>query len=123
MGMIAGQLSLIVLSLLVLGAHSLRAGNLVLVAAVLLVMSLLAVRRPWVARLAQAALALGALEWIRTLLALVSARSRAGEPVTRLAIILGTVAAVTIAAALVFQGRTLRRLYGLEESGASGKTT
>lgn len=109
----AAQLFVVVLGLLLLGAHFLRGGHLPVVIAVLAVAVLLAVRRPWVARTVQVILALGAIEWSRTLAGFVRARVQAGEPVLRLAIILGAVAAVTLLGALAFQTRALGRIYRL----------
>ncbi len=107
--MVALQLVPVVLSLVVLAAHFLRVGSRPLVAAVLaIVVVLVAVRRPWVARLAQATLMLGALEWCRTLV-----RLAAGEPVARLVAILAVVTAVTALSALLFASARLRRAYGL----------
>lgn len=101
------------LSLIVLAAHFLRAGNLLMVAVVLTVLGLLGVRRRWAARVIQAALLLGAAEWVRTLAQLAALRSRAGQPATRMLLILGSVALVTALSALVFLSRRLRDRYGL----------
>lgn len=109
--MIALQLLPVVLSLLVLAAHFLRAGNLILVLLVLSLLWLLTVPRAWAARTVQIALILGALEWIRTLIVLASARSRTGEPALRMTIVLGVVALVTGLSALVFQTVRLRRRF------------
>jgi hypothetical protein len=103
----------IVLSLLVLAAHFLRGGCLLLVIPVLALLGLLVVPRPWVARTAQAVLALGALEWIRTTVTLATQRMHAGEPFLRMVLILGVVVAVTIGSALLFESAPLRRRYGL----------
>jgi len=103
-----------ILSLVVLGAHFLRAGNQALVVVVLGLLAILMVRRPWASRAVQAALAVGALEWVRTLFALATERMRSGEPVMRLVLILGSVAVVTCAAALMLSSARLRRLYGCE---------
>jgi len=115
--MIAGQLGLVILALLLLMAHFLRGGALLLLVAVFAVMVMLAACRPWAARLAQVTLALGTLEWIRTLADTALARMRAGGPVVRLTIILGAVAVVTAGAALVFETKRMRRLYGLDGRG------
>jgi hypothetical protein len=104
----------IVVSLLVLGAHFLRYGNLAGVLAVLILVGLLFVPRPWAARVVQAALVLGTLEWLRTLFVLVRWRAAHGEPIARMAVILAVVAALTLGSALLFQSRRLRALYGLE---------
>ena len=84
----------VVLSLLVLGAHFLRFGHWVGVVASVALVALLAVRRPWVPRLMQVVLVLGAVEWLRTLLDLAQMRAATGEPYARMTIILGAVAAM-----------------------------
>ncbi len=94
----------VVLSLLVLAAHFLRQGNQAFVVLVLVSGVLLAVPRIWAARTVQTILVLGALEWVRTLVVKVGERASAGQPVTRLAVILGTVALVTGASALALRG-------------------
>jgi len=99
------------LSALLLAAHFLRAGAWPGVAASLALLALLAIPRRWAARAAQAALVLGAAEWVRTLLLLVAARREAQAPYVRLAAILAAVAAVTAASALVFESRRLRDRY------------
>ncbi len=104
----------VVLSILVLGAHFLRFGNWIGVFAALLLIVLLFLRRPWVARLMQAVLVLGALEWLRTAYELGHIRALHGQPYGRMLVILGIVAAVTFCSALLFQSKTLRKIYRLE---------
>ena len=99
------------LSALVLAAHFLRAGNLVLLLASLFLVTLIFVRRPWAARLIQLGLLLGALEWLWTLVFLVGARRQSGQPFIRLAVILGVVTVVTGASTLCFRTRALRRHF------------
>lgn len=108
------------LSLLVLGAHFLRAGVPVLVLVALGALVLLFVRRRWAARTAQVVLALGALEWVRALVVLTGERLSEGLPYGRMVAILGVVAAVAAASALAFQGRTLRRWYRMDGGKALG---
>lgn len=103
----------VALSLLVLGGHFLRSGHVVLVALVVTLLALLAVRRAWAARAVQVVLVLGAVEWTMTLLSLVVQRRMMGEPVLRLAIILGAVVLVTAASAVLFQTEPLRTRYRL----------
>jgi hypothetical protein len=105
------QLVPVVLSLIVLGAHFLRAGNLVLLTFVLLLVPLLGVRRRWVSRLVQVVLVLGAAEWVRTLIQTAARRSAAGEPMLRLIVILGSVALVTALSALALRTGPLGRWY------------
>ena len=68
---------------LLLAAHFLRAEHMVAAAARVLIVSLLFVRRPWAARLLQAALLLGSLEWLLSIIALVRTRTGMGEPYLR----------------------------------------
>jgi hypothetical protein len=105
----------VVLSFLVLGAHFLRSGDPPLAAACVLLPWMLVIRRPWAARLLQGALLLGAAVWIRTLVAIAVLRARMGDAWLRMAVILGVVAAVAILSALLFQGKTLGRIYGTRE--------
>ena len=111
----------IVLSLLVLGAHFLRYDNTPGVVISLALIGLLFLRKAWVARVVQAALLLGAIEWALTLYRLVQMRAAMGEPAMRMALILGVVIAVTAGSALLFQTRTLKKAYGLRRLfGADG---
>ena len=102
----------IVLSVLLLAAHFLRGGGLLVPACVLGLLGLLAVRRRWVARFMQVVLVLGAVEWARTLLTLAVRRSEQGEPFLRMVLILGAVTVVTLVSAWLFEMPKLRRIYG-----------
>ena len=99
------------LSLLVIGAHFMRYGNDAGVAFSVAPIALLFVRKPWAARVVQVVLVLGAIEWTTTLVGLVQMRMAQGMPATRLAIILGVVIVVTIAAALLFETPAMKRVY------------
>ena len=105
----------VVLSLVILGAHFMRYGNSIGVVGALALIALLIVRQPWVARLMQVVLVLGALEWIRTLYELAQVRAALGQPFTRMMIILGIVATVTFCSALLFQSPALKKIYRLDE--------
>jgi hypothetical protein len=102
-----------VLSLLILAAHFLRHGRIELVLLALAFVGLLAVPRAWAARALQGALVAGAAEWVRTLHRLWEVRAAAGMPATRMALILGVVAAVTLLSALAFQAGPLKRHFRL----------
>jgi len=104
----------VVLSLVILGAHFMRYGNSIGVIGTLVLIALLFVRRPWVARLMQVVLILGALEWVRTLYGLVQERAANGQPFVRMTVILGVVVAVTFCSALLFQSSTFKRIYRLD---------
>mgnify|MGYP001765254375 CR=1 FL=1 len=98
---------------ILLAAHFYRAGQLVLAALSVGVLVLLAVPRPWAARVLQGALLAGALEWLRALAVFASARMALGQPYLRLTLILVAVAVFTAASAAVFQQSALRRRYRL----------
>ena len=93
----------VLLSLLVLAAHFSRAGETALALAVLALPLLLLFRRRWGARALELGLALGALEWVRTAFRLVDLRRAHGLPFLRLALILGAVAALTLASAALLE--------------------
>ena len=73
-----------ILSAVLLAAHFLRDGQIFVVVLCLLLQGLLVI---------------GALEWLRTLWTMVQVRQAMDEPWTRLALILGVVAAFTLATA------------------------
>ena len=104
-----------IISLLILGAHYYRSGVMILVMIAALLPSLLFYRKAWVARLMQAVLVLGMIEWVRTLFILVDMRRALGQPWTRLAIIIGTVALFSGCSALLFQSKRLRKRYKLSD--------
>lgn len=109
----------VVLSLLLLGAHFLRAGIMPLAATLVALAVLAPVPRRWMARLVQVALVVGGFEWIRTLFMNIATRSDLGEPWMRMALILGGVALFTFGSLLVFRSPALRARYGLD--AASGE--
>ena len=104
----------VILSFLLLGAHFYRAGLLPLTVLSVAILLLLAIRKTWVPRLFQVLLLLGALEWLRALYFFAAMRIAWGEPWTRLAIILGTVALLTALSSLVFKLRKLKDFYGVK---------
>jgi len=110
----------VVLSLVILGAHFLRYGNSTGVFGSLVLIGLLIVRRPWVARLMQVVLILGTLEWLRTLYEFAQVRAALGQPFTRMIIILGVVAVVTFCSALLFQSPVMKTIYRLDRRASRG---
>lgn len=103
----------IVFSLLALGAHFLRELNVFGVAVFIVLIGLLVVRQAWVARVVQVALILGAVEWLLTLFMLVTVYAVRGEPATRMVTILSSVAIISFVSAVLFETRTLRKMYRL----------
>jgi hypothetical protein len=87
------------LALLLLAAHFFRAGQFPLAAISCGLIALVFVPRPWASLLLRAALALGSIEWLRTAWVLFERRALAGQPYTRMLMILGAVAAITAVAA------------------------
>lgn len=113
--MSALRLTPIVISVVLLAAHWLRGGHLFLAVATLAMPFLLRIRRPWVPLLVQGLLVVGALEWVRTLMVLARGRALAGEPWTRMGVILGAVALFTLLSGLSLQGERVQRRYGAPE--------
>lgn len=112
--MILLHLSPALLSLLLLAAHFYRATlwlPMLLCAALL---GLMWLARPWVARVLQAALLLGSLEWLRTGLTLAIERHQAQLPYLRLALILGVVTLLTGLSSLVVRQRRVRAYFKLD---------
>ena len=99
------------LSLWMLGAHFLRAGQLLLVLLALITSLALFIRRPWIARMVQFALIAGTIEWIRALVVLVLERQSYGMPWLRLAFIMGSVILLAISSIFVLQSESLRKRY------------
>ncbi len=102
------------LAFVLLGAHFLRASNWLAIALCAVMIALLFVPRRWAARTVQAALVLGAIEWLRLGFTLAVARRAIGEPFLRLAVILGGVAVFTALCALVFRNGRIRARFGLD---------
>jgi hypothetical protein len=107
------------LAALLLAAHFYRADALWGVALATALFALLFVRKPWSARVVQAGLVLGTLEWLRVLAAFAAVRLSFGQPWLRMALILGAVALLTALAALAFESKPLRARYRLP-SGRRG---
>src|SRR5512139_1681186 len=110
---LVARLILPLLALLLLAAHFYRADRMVLAVLCAALTLLLAVPRPWAARTLQAALVLGAIEWLRTLASFAATRVAVGQRYLRLTLILGAVAAFTLLAAWVFQHRAVRSRFRL----------
>lgn len=103
-----------ILAFLLLGASFMRAGDLLMMTLCGVLLLLLFVPRPWAAWLAQLALVLAALRWLWLTWMLAGMRAAMGVPYARMVAILGTVALLTLLAALVFRSRRLRRFYRLD---------
>src|SRR5512133_3735116 len=104
---------LFITAALLLAAHFLRLGNLVLVALCLCAPLLLLYRRRWVLIVSQLLAYGAAASWIVSAARLVEARLQSGQPWKLAAIILGAVALVTLLAGLLLNSRTVRERYPL----------
>lgn len=104
-----------IISLLLLGAHFLRSGNILLTALSLLLVLGLGVREPLAARTVQVVLVLAVAVWFKLGFGLVAARLDAGTPWLRLAIIIGAVAALSLVAAVLFFSKELKLMYHLSD--------
>jgi len=101
------------IALLVLAAHFVRAQLMLPAITCVALVVLLAVPRAWAARVVQIALIAGAVEWVRTLAILLATRMSLGQPHLRMTLILGVVALLTLASALVFRSQALRARFRL----------
>lgn len=101
------------LSALVLAAHFMRRGSPLLMLASLALLVVLGLRTPWARRLAQGALLLGGLEWMRSLFVIAEARNARGEPWERMAIILASVAVLAWVSASLLETRIARRRFAV----------
>lgn len=103
-------------ALAILAAHFVRAQLMLPAIVCIALIAVLAVPRAWAARVVQVALVIGAVEWVRTLAMLLAARMAMGQPHLRMTLILGVVALLTLASALVFRSQALRSRYRLPRS-------
>jgi NAD-dependent dihydropyrimidine dehydrogenase PreA subunit len=118
------RIVLVILSIILLGAHFSRHNEPALIWIWLLLPALLLFRKKWISNIIQFALLLGASEWIRTLIQLVQIRQAAGQPWIRLILILGSVALFTFIALLLFRHQKLQdRLNRAAETAALSTTT
>lgn len=101
----------VLLSFLLLGAHFYRAGQFWATGLCVVLPLLALLPRPWVPRLFQFLLLLGAVEWLRSLYTLAAMRIAWDQPWGRLAIILGAVALFTALCGFVFEHRKLKAHY------------
>lgn len=80
----------------------------------LLLFFVIFIRRPWATRTLQVCLLFGSIEWVRTAVSMTIARSEAGEPFLRLAIILGCVSLFTACSLLVLRTARIKSYFKLD---------
>ena len=97
---------------LVLAAHFLRMGSLSGVALCLALPLIAALTRArWALRGVQILLGLGSIAWVATAVRIGAQRRAQGEPWLRMALILGTVSALSAAAAWMLSRRSVSERY------------
>jgi len=101
----------VILSFLILGAHFSRDNMTLLMLFALVFPFLLFVKKPWIPKLFQITLVLGALEWLRSLYFYIQAYEENGQSWTKLLMIIGGVTLFTALSALVFNSKKLRKKY------------
>ena len=106
----------VIISLFLMGAHFYRAGLVPVAVIVSVVPFFLFVPHRWVVRIIQTLLAIGSIEWLITMLSLVSRRQAMGMPWIRLAFILGSVAMIAFGSIFMFRLKSLRTRYKLDMS-------
>ncbi len=114
-----GALALPILSCLLLAAHYLRSDDLGMVAVCLALPGLFFLRQAWVRPVLQAAFAVGMAVWVLVMMELIQFRQVVGLPWLRLALILGSVAAVTGFGALLLETRALRERFSRNPDAAA----
>jgi hypothetical protein len=110
----------IMLASLILGAHFLRDGHMVLVLICVLLPFLLVIRRRWVLQLLQGYALVGALIWAQSTYGLVQTRMAEGASWTRMLLILGGVTVFTLWAGYLLRSDSVRKHYpsGVGEPGS-----
>lgn len=98
-----------VLSALLLAAHFLRSGNMVLVVGCAAFPLVLLIRKPWALHATQAYLVFAAVTWGWTAFQIAERRIAAVQPWGRMVLILGAVSLAAVGAAALLQARGTRR--------------
>jgi hypothetical protein len=102
------------LSGLLLGAHFLRIGNMPLLIFSILFPALIFIRRKWAKVAVQVYLLFGVFVWVLVTWRIAQDRIAFGVPWGRMAAILGTVAALNLAAAFLLQSKKLKKWFRLQ---------
>ncbi len=102
---------LIILSSVLLSAHFLREGEILLTAAYLFLPLLLLIKRRWVLIVLQIFTYGGVLVWFYTLYVLINERMSLGIPWVRMAIILAVVIIITLISGLLLNSKVVKEKY------------
>jgi hypothetical protein len=105
------RIALYAVAALLLGAHFLRAGNITMVALCLAAPLLFLWRQRWSLIMLQVLAYAAAATWITVAAKLVLQRQQSGQPWTAAAVILGTVALLTLLAGVLLNSDAMRKRY------------
>ena len=105
------RISLVILSFVILGAHFLREGNLLLAILCVAAPIVLFIKKRWALVAVQTFLSCGAVLWIFITVDLVQARMSQSTPWLRMVVILAGVAALTAYSAWTLNGSEFRQKY------------
>lgn len=105
------RIALFIIAAALTAAHFLRAGNYVLAAFSLATPLLFLYRTRWSLMLLQLAAYGATLNWLVAVVLLVQMRQQVGRPWSTAALILGTVALLTLLAGLLLNSRSMRQRY------------
>jgi hypothetical protein len=97
------------LCLVVLAAHFLREQNSALMLVSIAGIPFLFIRGHWMMRGVQLFFVIASIEWIHTAIVLMTERKALGLPWVRMAVILGIVAALTLASARIVRRKDLKQ--------------
>ena len=105
------RVALLIVSYLILGAHFLREGEIVLTVFCLFIPFLLFIKKKWSLIVIQLFTFGGVLVWIQTLFLLINARMDMGEPWLRMAVILSAVILLTLISAFLLNSKIIKNKY------------
>ncbi len=105
------RISLYIVAALLLGAHFLRAGDLALVALCVAAPLLFLYRGRWSLLALQFLAYCATGTWIGVAIRLIQLRQQSGQPWSAAALILGSVALLTLVAGLLLNSRAIRERY------------
>lgn len=112
------QIILTVMSFLLLAAHFMRGGHVVLVAACCLAPFFLFVKRDWARRIVQTLLYAGTVVWLITTMILAQQRLAQGGSWVRLLLILGGVNLLTLIAGLLLGTTAVKKRFATKPANA-----
>jgi hypothetical protein len=101
----------LIIAFLLLGAHFLRSGHLILAGVSVLAPLLLLIKKPWILLFVKWLDYSAAIVWIQTTFSLVQQRRMAGDPWVRMLLILSGVTVLTLCAGYLLNSDIVKRRY------------